>query len=47
MPGIRLDFGDLTAVMSFVVEDGLVTRVYAISNPHKLERLETVAELRR
>jgi RNA polymerase sigma-70 factor (ECF subfamily) len=47
MPGIRLDFGDLTAVMSFVVEDGLVTRVYAINNPHKLERLETVAELRR
>jgi RNA polymerase sigma-70 factor (ECF subfamily) len=47
LPGVRLDFGDLTAVMSFVVEDGLITRVYAINNPQKLERLETVAELRR
>jgi RNA polymerase sigma-70 factor (ECF subfamily) len=31
----------------FVVEDGRITRIYAIRNPNKLERLETVADLRR
>jgi hypothetical protein len=30
-----------------VVEDGRITRIYAIRNPHKLGRLERVAELRR
>ena len=33
--------------MSLVVEDGRITRIYAIRNPHKLGRLDTVAELRR
>jgi hypothetical protein len=33
--------------MSLVVEDGRITRIYAIINPHKLGRLETTAELRR
>ncbi|HEU5472579.1 MAG TPA: RNA polymerase sigma-70 factor [Actinophytocola sp.] len=35
-----------TAV-AFVIEDGRITRLYAIRNPHKLERLSTVAQLRR
>jgi hypothetical protein len=30
-----------------VVEDGRIARIYAIRNPHKLGRLEEVAELRR
>jgi RNA polymerase sigma-70 factor (ECF subfamily) len=30
-----------------VVEDGRITRIYAIRNPHKLGRLEKVAALRR
>jgi hypothetical protein len=47
MPGARFNVaGDDTAV-SLVVEDGLITRIYAIRNPNKLGRLEEVAELRR
>ena len=32
---------------AFVVEDGRITRMYAMRNPHKLGRLDEVAELRR
>ncbi len=47
MPGARFDVGgDVTAV-SLVIEDDRITRIYAIRNPHKLGRLEEVAELRR
>jgi RNA polymerase sigma-70 factor (TIGR02957 family) len=47
MPGARFDLGgDVTAV-SLVIEDHLITRMYAIRNPNKLRRLEEVAELRR
>jgi RNA polymerase sigma-70 factor (TIGR02957 family) len=47
MPGARFNVaGDDTAV-SLVVEDGLITRIYAIRNPQKLRWLEKVAELRR
>jgi RNA polymerase sigma-70 factor (TIGR02957 family) len=47
MPGARLDVaGEVTAV-SVAVEDGRITRIYAIRNPNKLGRLEEVAELRR
>ncbi|WP_027499403.1 RNA polymerase sigma-70 factor [Rhodococcus sp. UNC363MFTsu5.1] len=47
MPGIRIDVGGEATAVSVVVEDGLITRVYAIRNPHKLERLDEEAELRR
>ncbi|SEK32061.1 RNA polymerase sigma-70 factor [Rhodococcus maanshanensis] len=47
MPGIRIDVGGEATAVSVVVEDGLITRVYAIRNPHKLERLDKEAELRR
>jgi RNA polymerase sigma-70 factor (ECF subfamily) len=47
MPGVRFDFDGGAAAMSLVVEDGRITRVYAINNPHKLGRLDKVAELRR
>jgi hypothetical protein len=30
-----------------VIEDRLITRIYAIRNPNKLRRLGEVAELRR
>jgi len=44
----RIDVaGELHAAMTFAVHDGRIARIYAISNPHKLERLEQVAELRR
>jgi RNA polymerase sigma-70 factor (ECF subfamily) len=39
--------GELNTAVTFVVEDGLITRIYAIRNPHKLARLDKVAELRR
>ena len=47
MPGARFNVaGDDTAV-SLVIENELITRIYAIRNPKKLGRLEEVAELRR
>jgi RNA polymerase sigma-70 factor (ECF subfamily) len=47
-PAGLLEFdGELGAAVSVVVEDGRITRVDAIRNPHKLRRLEEVAELRR
>src|ERR1700722_18210053 len=46
-PGARFNVaGDDTAV-SLVIENDLITRIYAIRNPNKLRRLEEVAELRR
>jgi len=39
--------GELDTVVTFVVEDGRISRIYAIRNPAKLGRLEKVAELRR
>jgi RNA polymerase sigma-70 factor (ECF subfamily) len=33
--------------ITFVVEDGRITRMYAMRNPHELGRLDAVAELRR
>ncbi len=47
MPGARFTVaGDDTAV-SLVIENGLITRIYAIRNPNKLGRLEEVSVLRR
>ena len=47
MPGARIDIGGAATAVSLVVEDGRITRIYAIRNPHKLGWLEKVAELRR
>jgi hypothetical protein len=47
MPGARIDVGGEATAVSLVVEDGRITRIYAMRNPHKLGRLEKVAELRR
>jgi hypothetical protein len=47
MPGARFDVGGEVTAVSLVIEDDRITRIYAIRNPHKLQRLETVAELRR
>jgi RNA polymerase sigma-70 factor (TIGR02957 family) len=47
MPGIRIDVGGEATAVSVVVEDGRITRIYAIRNPHKLGRLDMVAELHR
>jgi RNA polymerase sigma-70 factor (ECF subfamily) len=47
MPGLRLDFDGATAAVSLVVEDGRITHIYAVNNPHKLTGLKAVAELQR
>lgn len=39
--------GENDTAVSFVVEEGRITQIYAIRNPHKLQRLGQVAELRR
>ena len=39
--------GEFDTAITFVVEDGLITRMYAMLNPDKLGRLDEVAELRR
>jgi RNA polymerase sigma-70 factor (ECF subfamily) len=47
MPAARIDVGGDVTIVSLVVEDDRITRIYAIRNPQKLRRLESVAELRR
>src|ERR1017187_10384843 len=39
--------GELSTAVTFVFEGGGTARIFAIRNPHKLGRLEQVAELRR
>jgi RNA polymerase sigma-70 factor (TIGR02957 family) len=47
-PAARIDpAGELNTAVTFVVEDGRITRIYAIRNPHKLARLDEEAELSR
>jgi RNA polymerase sigma-70 factor (TIGR02957 family) len=46
-PAARIDFdGEVTAV-SLVIEEGRISRIYAIRNPHKLTRLGAESELSR
>ncbi|QNG17637.1 RNA polymerase sigma-70 factor [Rhodococcus triatomae] len=48
MPAARIDVpGTTPTAVSLVVEDGRITRIYAVRNPHKLGGLDTVTELRR
>jgi hypothetical protein len=47
MPGVRIDYDGATAVISLTIEDGRITQIYGINNPHKLGRLDKVVELRR
>ena len=47
-PAGRIDLaGELDTAVSLVVEDGKITRIYAIRNPHKLARLDEEATLSR
>ncbi|HET9517569.1 MAG TPA: RNA polymerase sigma-70 factor [Actinoplanes sp.] len=46
--GARIDpGGEHETAVSFVIEDGRITELYAIRNPDKLERLDEVSELQR
>jgi RNA polymerase sigma-70 factor (ECF subfamily) len=47
-PAIRLDVGgELDTAVSLAVENGRITHVYAIRNPHKLAGLDGIAALTR
>jgi ketosteroid isomerase-like protein len=47
-PGARLDIdGELVAAVSLTVENGRITRIYSIWNPHKLARLGEEVRLSR
>jgi RNA polymerase sigma-70 factor, ECF subfamily len=47
-PATRIDIGgQVAAAVSVAVENGRITRIYAISNPHKLARLDGVATITR
>jgi RNA polymerase sigma-70 factor (TIGR02957 family) len=47
-PAVRVDIGgELDTAVSLSVENGRITRIYAIRNPHKLARLDRVAALTR
>ncbi len=47
-PAVRFDLdGELDTVASLVIEDGRITRVFAVRNPHKLARLDAEAQLSR
>jgi RNA polymerase sigma-70 factor (ECF subfamily) len=47
-PAVRFDLdGELDTVASLVIEDGRITRIYAVRNPHKLARLGEEASLSR
>ncbi len=47
-PAFRIDIGgEVNTAVSLSVENGRITRIYAIRNPHKLARLDEVAALTR
>jgi RNA polymerase sigma-70 factor (TIGR02957 family) len=46
-PAVRIESDDRVTALSFVVENGAITRIYAIANPRKLTRLRELAELAR
>jgi len=46
-PAGRIEIDGQVAAVSLVVENGLVTRIYAVANPRKLTRLDEPAELAR
>jgi RNA polymerase sigma-70 factor (TIGR02957 family) len=47
MPGVRIDVGGDCSAVSLAVEDGRITRIYAMRNPDKLGRLEEAVTLSR
>jgi RNA polymerase sigma-70 factor, ECF subfamily len=47
-PALRVELdGELGAAVSLAVQDGRVTRVYIMRNPHKLTRIDELAQLAR
>ena len=47
-PGGRIDIGgEVDTVASFTVDNGRITGIYAVRNPHKLGRLDQEVALTR
>jgi hypothetical protein len=47
-PAVRVDLaGEIDTVVSLVVAEGRISRIYAMRNPHKLARLDEEAKLSR
>ena len=47
-PALRIDIGgEVNTAVSLTVENGSITRIYAMRNPHKLARLDSAAALTR
>jgi len=46
-PAGRIEIDGRVAAVSLVVEDGRITRIYAVANPQKLTRLDEPADLAR
>ena len=46
-PAGRIEVGGQSIAVSLVVENGQVSRIYAVANPRKLTRLDQPAELAR
>jgi RNA polymerase sigma-70 factor (TIGR02957 family) len=47
-PAVRIEIPGTAAIaVSLVVQDGRITRIYAVANPHKLERLDAETLLTR
>jgi RNA polymerase sigma-70 factor (TIGR02957 family) len=47
-PAVRIDMGgELNTAVSLAVENGRITHIYAMRNPHKLARLDSAAALTR
>jgi RNA polymerase sigma-70 factor (ECF subfamily) len=46
-PAARIDVDGQLAAVSLAVEDGRITRIYAVANPRKLTRLDEPAQLAR
>ncbi|OLZ71419.1 RNA polymerase subunit sigma-24 [Streptomyces sp. IMTB 2501] len=46
-PAGRIDFDGEPNAVSLMVENGRITRIHVVRNPHKLTRLDTPAELAR
>jgi RNA polymerase sigma-70 factor (ECF subfamily) len=42
---VRMELDGQVAAVSLTVENGRITRIYAVANPHKLTRLDAPAEL--
>lgn len=47
-PGVQIELdGELATAVSMTVEDGRITRLFAVANPHKLARVDAEAALSR